>query len=151
MNAGSLFRTANAFGASFIFTVNAELKVREAYRSDTSRTMKNVPYYDWAEIAQMRLPKGCPLVGVELIDQAVELPTFRHPKTAAYVLGRERGALSPEMIARCDDLVRIPTEFCVNVAIAGALVMYDRLLSTTRFGERPVVPRSRPVDPIASD
>jgi len=44
--------------------------------------------------------------------------------------------------------VRIPTRFCVNVAIAGALVMYDRMLSLGRFPERPV--RSGgPVAPVA--
>ena len=150
MNAGSLFRTANAFGASFVFTVNADMKVREAYQADTSRTFKNVPYYDWAALDDMILPKGCPLVGVELVDDAVNLPEFRHPKTAAYVLGRERGSLTPEMMARCDHIIKIPTEFCINVAIAGALVMYDRLLSTTKVGDRPVVPRAKRPDPLAA-
>lgn len=147
MNAGSLFRTANAFGASFVFTVNAEMKVREANLADTSRSFKNLPYYDWATIDDMALPKGCPLVGVELIEGAVELPRFRHPKAATYVLGRERGSLTPEMLERCDHVLQIPTEFCVNVAIAGAIVMYDRLLSTTKFGDRPVVPRTPPINP----
>ncbi len=43
-------------------------------------------------------------------------------------------------LALCDFTVKIPTAFCVNVGIAAALVMYDRLLSTTNYGERPVVP-----------
>jgi len=34
------------------------------------------------------LPKGCRLVGVELLDEAVDLPNFAHPQQAAYVLGR---------------------------------------------------------------
>jgi hypothetical protein len=34
--------------------------------------------------------------------------------------------------------VRIPTRFCVNLAIAGALAMYDRMISLGRFAERPV-------------
>jgi hypothetical protein len=29
-------------------------------------------------------------------------------------------------------------KFCVNVGVAGALVMYDRLLSLGRFADRPV-------------
>ena len=40
----------------------------------------------------------CKLVGVELIDDAIELPSFHHPKQAAYVLGPEMGSLSKEMI-----------------------------------------------------
>mgnify|MGYP001172807552 CR=1 FL=1 len=57
---------------------------------------------------------------------------------AAYVFGPERGNLSPELLARCDHLVRIPTRFCVNLAVAGSIVMYDRMISLGRFAERPV-------------
>lgn len=66
------------------------------------------------------------------------MPSFRHPDRAAYVLGPERGALSPEMLARCDHVVRIPIAFCINVGIAGAVALYDRMISRGRFAERPV-------------
>jgi len=35
-------------------------------------------------------------------------------------------------------LVEIPTRFCVNVGLAGAVVMYDRMISMGRFADRPV-------------
>nr|WP_233349459.1 RNA methyltransferase [Henriciella mobilis] len=140
MNLGALMRTANAFGASFVFSVGAEPKLKVAYKADTSKTFESVPYYQWDAISDMALPKGCQLVGIELTDDAVELPEFRHPKAAAYVLGRERGDLSPEMLARCDHVVKIPTKFCINVSLAGALVMYDRVLSMGSFRDRPVMP-----------
>jgi tRNA G18 (ribose-2'-O)-methylase SpoU len=144
MNLGALMRTAHAFGASFFFTINAHPKVREAYRSDTSRSFEQVPYYAWDSVEEMRLPKGCTLVGVELADEAVELPRFQHPPAAAYVLGRERGSLSPALEARCQHLVRIPTKFCVNVGLAGALVMYDRLLAHGGYPARPIMPGGPP-------
>jgi len=140
MNLGALMRTANAFGASFVFSVGAEPKLKVAYKADTSKTFESVPYYQWDAIADMALPKGCQMVGIELTDDAVELPEFRHPKAAAYVLGRERGDLSPEMLAKCDHVVKIPTKFCINVSLAGALVMYDRVLSMGSFRDRPVMP-----------
>jgi hypothetical protein len=34
--------------------------------------------------------------------------------------------------------VRIPTSFCVNLAMAGAIVMYDRVRSLGRFPPRPL-------------
>ena len=77
----------------------------------------------------MKLPDHCQLVGIELIDGAVELPTFKHPVQAAYVLGLEKGKLSAEMLDRCDNVIKIPTSFCINVATAGAIVMYDRVVS----------------------
>jgi len=94
--------------------------------------------HEYADLDQLQLPRGCSLVGVELLADAVDMPSFRHPPQAAYVLGAERASLSPALIERCDYVVRIPTRFCVNVAIAGALVMYDRMLSLGRFAERPV-------------
>ena len=75
---------------------------------------------------------------MELLDEAVDLPSFRHPLRAAYVLGPEHGSLSPELLERCDYMVKIPTRFCINVAMAGAIVMYDRVRSWRRFADRPV-------------
>ena len=77
-------------------------------------------------------------MGVELLDDATDLPSFRHPLNAAYVLGPERSGLSPAMLARCRHVVRIPSRFALNLAVAGALVLYDRLLQHGRFAERPV-------------
>ena len=141
MNLGALFRTAHAFGASFVFTVDAGYRKAA---SDTTDVQANLPYYEFADLHSMRLPAGCALVGVEFRDDAVELPSLRHPRCAAYVLGPERGSLSPRMAACCDVLVKIPTRLCVNLAVAGAIVMYDRMLSTGRFAERPVTPGGAP-------
>jgi len=41
-------------------------------------------------------------------------------------------------VARCDFLVKIPAKFCVNLGVAGAIVMYDRMITLRRFAERPV-------------
>ena len=77
----------------------------------------------------------------------MELPSFRHPRQAAYVLGPERGSLSDALVARCNHVVKIPTTFCINVATAGAIVMYDRTISLGRFGRRAVFSRG-PVEPL---
>jgi tRNA G18 (ribose-2'-O)-methylase SpoU len=138
MNVGSMFRTANAFGASFVFTINAQYERVEAERSDTSRAALQVPLYEFDSVASLRLPKDCKLVGVEITEDAELLPSFRHPRCAAYVLGPERGSLSPTLLASCDRVVKIPTKFSINLAIAGALVMYDRLVSLGRFAGRPL-------------
>lgn len=80
--------------------------------------------------------RGCALAGVELTEEAVDLPSFRHPPAAAYVLGPEKGVLSPELIARSDHRVRIPMRFCLNLGVAGAIDMYDRLMTTGRRARR---------------
>lgn len=137
MNLGNLVRSAHAFGASFVFLVDAHYTVRTA-ASDTAKSEHQLPVYDVADPDALRLPRGCQLVGCELTDDAVELPSFRHPANAAYVFGPERGSLSPRMQSRCRWVIKIPTRFCINLAVAGAVVMYDRMLSHGRFAPRPV-------------
>ena len=136
MNVGNLFRSAHAFGAGFVFTVSANYARREGGKSDTSDSLAHLPFYSFPDTPSLMLPQGCKLVGIELMDDADDLPSFRHPQQAAYMLGPERGELSPEMTERCDWVIKIPTKFCVNVGIAGAIVMYDRISSLGKFPRR---------------
>jgi tRNA G18 (ribose-2'-O)-methylase SpoU len=135
LNLGNLVRSAHAFGASFVFTLGADSRAFE-FISDTSKAQDHLPRYHWDSAEDMRLPEDCRLVGIEFLPEAVDLPSFPHPLKAAYVLGPELGSLSPELLARCDHLIRIPTAFCINVAMAGAIVMYDRMKSLGRFPPR---------------
>ena len=138
MNLGNLMRSAHAFGANFFFTVDAGNELRRAPASDTSKSPGHLPLFSWESVDAMELPRGCQVVGIELTDAAIDLPSFGHPLQAAYVLGPERGSLSKAMLARCDHVVKIPTKFCINVAMAGAIVLYDRHRALGRYADRPV-------------
>ena len=140
MNVGSLFRTAHAFNASFVFTVAANYTRLDGNKSDTSDTPGHLPFFSFPNITSMVLPIDCKIVGVELMDDAIELPSFRHPPQAVYILGPERGSLSPEMINKCEFIVKIPSKFCVNVGVAGAILMYDRIKSLGNYQRRPISP-----------
>lgn len=147
MNLGNLLRSAHAFRAKFFFTIGAHPRAFEA-RSDTSKASFHLPVYHWATANEIVLPQKCKLVGVELIEGATDLPSFRHPLHAAYVLGPELGVLSDELLSRCDHVIKIPTAFCINVAMAGAIVMYDRVRSLGQFAGRlegkPQLPSVKP-------
>jgi len=145
MNLGNLLRIAHAFDASFFFTVNAQVKLSDA-ESDTSRAEGVLPVYDFAKAEEFRLPIGCRLVGVEITDDAVELPRFRHPQRAAYVFGAERSSMSEAMLKRCEFVVKIPTRFSINVGMAGAIVLYDRLISLGGYPGRPIAPGGKTID-----
>lgn len=138
MNVGSLLRTAHAFGASFFCTINTSVDLQAMRASDTSAAFGHLPFYDFKTLNDLILPHQTSLVAVELVEGAVDLPSFRHPMQAVYVLGPEKGNVSPEMLARCDHVIKIPMKFCVNVGVAGALVMYDRLICMGGFANRPV-------------
>lgn len=139
MNLGNLMRIAHAFGASFFFTLGGRVRLADA-QSDTSDASGHVPLYQYKSPDELRLPQGCVLVGVEITDDAINLPSFKHPARAAYVFGAERMSLSDATLARCAFVVRIPTQFSINVGMAGAIVMYDRLIATGRFADRPIRP-----------
>lgn len=139
-NLGNLVRSSHAFGASFFFAIAPAVNVREVRATDTSGAFDHVPFYKFDTVNDLMLPRGCALVGVELTPDSVKLPSFRHPACAAYVLGPEMGSISPALQARCDHMIKIPMKFCVNVGVAGALVMYDRLIALGRFAPRPVMP-----------
>ena len=143
MNLGNLMRIAHAFDASFFFSINAQVKLSDA-QSDTSNAQGAIPVYAFRSANDFRLPVGCRLVGVEITDDAVELPRFRHPLRAAYVFGAERMSLSAEVLERCEFVVKIPTRFSINVGMAGAIVLYDRLISTGGYGSRPLAPGREP-------
>ena len=148
-NVGALLRTAHAFGASFCFVLGAGFDARASRAADTADAPSHVPLWRFGGADDLILPERCDLVGVELLDDAIELPSFRHPLSAAYVLGPERAGLSPAILARCRHVVRIPTRFALNLAVAGALVLYDRMLQHGRFGDRPVASGGGPPAPRA--
>lgn len=137
-NVGNLVRSAHAFGASFVFFIDPQTEVDEIRVSDTSNASTHVPQYVYPSVEQMVLPQDCTLVGIELTEDAIELPSFRHPLRAAYVFGPELGSLSPQLIEKCAYIVRIPTKFCINVGMAGVVTLYDRMISMGKFAERPV-------------
>lgn len=126
-NVGTLWRTADLLGAAFIFTIGRRYKPRQA--SDTMHSSRHIPLYHYATLEDLKehLPNACKLVGVELDDRAVDLASYRHPERACYLLGAEDHGLTLEAIAQCHDLVRLPGRFSMNVAVAGSIVLYDRV------------------------
>ena len=124
-NVGTLWRSADLFGASFLFTVGRRYK-REP--SDTMKSWKHIPLWNFDTLDDLwkHLPLECRVVGVELDDRATPLNEYRHWERCVYLLGAEDHGLTPEAIRRCHDLVVLPGRRSMNVAVAGSIVLYDR-------------------------
>ena len=125
-NVGTLWRSAHAFGAAFVFTVGARY---ERQCSDTTKAWRHVPLFTFADLDDLRahLPYSCPLIGVELDSRSRPLHKFSHPETACYLLGAEDHGLTADERAACHYLVEVPgPAYCLNVAVAGSIVLYDR-------------------------
>lgn len=129
VNLGTLWRSSFCLGADFIFTIGDRYKKQA---SDTTCAWRHIPYWRFETAADFRqhIPYDCQLVGVEVSNDAIRLPLFVHPQRAIYLLGPEDGSLSEESLALCGAVVRIPSIFCLNVAVAGAIVLYDRYRKT---------------------
>jgi len=125
-NWGSLFRTAQIFNADFLFTIGKKYK---SHRADVMKSHRHIPtfnYKDFDDFAAHR-PYNCKLIGIELSDKATKLSAFKHPKKAIYLLGAEDNGLSRKAQESCNDLIILPGEHSLNVAVAGSIVIYDRI------------------------
>ncbi|EDM43716.1 hypothetical protein SCB49_09000 [unidentified eubacterium SCB49] len=124
-NLGALWRTAQNMGASYIFTIG---KRYANQASDTHNAVKSMPYFHYKSFDDFfeHLPKGVRIVGVEKDDRAENLEDFNHPRRCVYLLGAEDHGLTKEAIDKSHFLVQFKSEFSLNVAIAGSIVLYDR-------------------------
>lgn len=130
VNLGTLWRSAYQLGAAGIFTIGRRYKMQS---SDTCKSWRHIPLrqYDTIDELIAALPHSCPLIGIEMGGHS--LSEFTHPERACYLLGAEDHGLPDAIIQRCHQLVsleaaRTPS---FNVAVAGSIVMYDRLIKRT--------------------
>lgn len=128
-NIGTLWRSAYSLGASFIFVIGNRYKHQA---SDTVKTMKHIPlyHYDTFEEFYKSMPKDCMLIGVDNLSGARELEGYGHPERAIYLLGAEDNGLTKKALEHCHSLVKFNSTYCLNVSVAGSIVMYDRQTKT---------------------
>ena len=124
-NIGTLWRSAAILGADFIFTIGKRYK-RQC--SDTMQVPRHIPLYHYSDYDDffMHVPYGCPVIAVELADNAIPLKDFKHPERCIYLLGAEDHGIPDNILQRCRDTVQLYGDYCYNVATAGSIIMYDR-------------------------
>ncbi len=126
-NLGTLWRSAYQLGAAGIFTVGRRYKPQ---CSDTCQAPRHIPLREFDHIGAFlpARPRGCCIVAVEMGGSL--LADFEHPKRALYMLGAEDSGLSEEALGVADHIVSIEAVRVAsfNVAVAGSIVMHDRLI-----------------------
>ncbi len=130
-NLGVLWRSAQNLGANFIFTIGNRY-AKQA--SDTHNAVKSMPYYHYENFQDFfkNIPKGARIVGVEMTQNATPLESFEHPRRCVYLLGAEDHGLTKEAIEQSHFLVKFPSKYSLNVAVAGSIVLYDRTRAKKR-------------------
>ena len=126
-NIGTLWRSAFQLGAAGIFTIGRPYRRQT---SDTAEALIHIPLRHFASFEDFiaARPVGALLVGIEM--GGVPLAQFQHPERAIYLLGSEDSGLPPKILATCNCVVAIEAvrSLSFNLAVAGSIVMYHRLL-----------------------
>lgn len=136
-NIGTLLRSAVCFDAAFLYTVGRRFPKQA---SDTVRSWRHTPIIEFADVEDWHahLPFDCVPVGVELVEGARPLESYTHPQRAIYLLGPEDGSLSRAAQDVCREIVQIDTRYCLNLAAAGTVLLYDRCAKAKRAQARPL-------------
>lgn len=125
-NVGTLLRSAMSFGADFTFIIGARGLHRQS--SNTVKSHRHLPHYEYRDFTEFLrcMPVERTLVAVET-GGADYLHNYAHPERAVYLLGSEDTGLPEQALKACQHIVTIPSKQCLNVAVAGSIVLYDRI------------------------
>ncbi len=131
LNIGTLIRSSHVFGATGVFAVGAAFPVENEAAHDFDR---HLPVFHFADAEQLdnAMPTNAEFVVIELREDACDLRTFVHPERAVYILGSEYMGVPDEYLSlrRRTKIVQVPARehVSLNVAIAGSIVMADRVM-----------------------
>jgi tRNA(Leu) C34 or U34 (ribose-2'-O)-methylase TrmL len=138
-NLGAAVRGCSCFGAkAVIFTGNRIIlqNGNGKYRLPREERMK-----DYKDILMIhdeyplnRFPKEVTPVAVEVRDNSESLFDFHHPENAVYVFGPEDSSIPQSFLRLCHRFVKIPTEHCLNLAVAVNIILYDRKMKESLNG-----------------
>ena len=137
-NVGTLVRTAHAAAADEVILLgDRDWNVEAAKTSELYTRIVQLPATPDALRAHLR-SRGWELVAVELAERSTNLFEARYPERPCFLLGAELHGLPTELLDEATLVVEIPQWGlvpCLNLAVAGSLVVYDHLAKRHRAGE----------------
>ena len=71
---------------------------------------------------------GYRVVGLEQSSKSIALPAYKAPAKVALLLGEEVDGITPDLLAKCDDLIEIPMfgqKESFNVSVATGIALYQ--------------------------
>jgi len=136
-NVGSMFRTADAAGASRIYISGYTPlpvdrfghPVKEIAKTALGAE-KEVPWEktkDLASLLRTLSSEGYTLLGIEQDERAVDYRNFNAPEKLVVLVGNEVRGLSPLLRKKCDVLVEIPMhgkKESLNVSVAFGIALF---------------------------
>lgn len=123
-NVGSTLRAAFCYGAAMVAIEGDRSHVRS--HVDTFKSWRHIPVVLGNGLHEL-IPFDAVPIAVDLVPDAIPLPSFQHPQRAFYVFGPEDGTLGKKHLEWCKYRVMIPMRECSNLAATVNVVLYDRM------------------------
>jgi 23S rRNA (guanosine2251-2'-O)-methyltransferase len=141
-NVGSIFRTAEGFGAANIILTGytpypsyvndarlphlAEKITKQIHKTALGAT-SSVPFEYHDNLSTWLSSNTLPLVALEQAEHSMSLRNFVPPDEFVLVLGEEVEGVAPELLERCESIVEIPMQGkkeSFNVSVAAGVALY---------------------------
>ncbi len=135
-NVGSIFRTAEALGASTLYLCGTTPTPTDRFgrtRADIAKVAlgaESILPWEYAESTRACVERvrthGFQIIAVEQDSRAVTLPEFTPPKRVAYILGDEVRGVAPDVLDSADVIIEIPqvgTKESLNVSVAAGIIL----------------------------
>jgi len=134
-NVGSVMRAAGNFRVGGVFFTgeryNKAISCKPNSANLSRKVGQNIPLSGVDSLME-NIPDEMKVVCVEFAENAIPLPEYEHPENAFYIFGPEDGSLGQQVINRADAVVYVPTVGCMNLAATVNVVLYDRLVKSTK-------------------
>ncbi len=135
VNVGAILRASGCYDVSEILYTGTRYTRAAQYDKghsrathlDTNNAAKNIMLDQVDDLIEEAKARRMTTVCVELVEGAVDLPSFEHPDDAMYIFGPEDGSVNKQIVKACDHVVYIPTKGCLNLSQTANVVLYDRL------------------------
>lgn len=148
-NVGSLFRTADAAGASRVFLAGHTPRPVDRFGRPEGAIAKTalgaeltVPWeyarYPRSLVSRLRR-EGWYIVGVEQDARSVDYRTVPSKPRTAFVFGNEVDGLHPRVRALCDVIAEIPmhgSKESLNVSVAAGVVLFSYVAAPADISTR---------------
>jgi tRNA G18 (ribose-2'-O)-methylase SpoU len=142
-NVGSIFRTSDAGAVEHIHLCGYTCHPPNLKLAKTA--LGAFDYVPWTHhedpldaVKHLR-DADIPIIAIETGENAKSLGTYEWSRPVAVVFGNEVKGITPDLLAQCDEVVRIPMlgyKNTINVATAFGIVLYDILAQWGALGER---------------
>lgn len=125
-NIGGVMRAAHCYGVDLMAIQGGKNHSIRSAATDVSDAWKHIPVIRTDNLFNI-VPYSCVPVAIEIVNGAKNLIDYVHPERAFYIFGPENGSLPAKILDRCRDIVKVPTNICMNLAAVSNVILYDRL------------------------